>query len=238
MSRASVSAWHSAGPRIDKGYHRLKPRLCGELPVLGSVPVLARLCVAAHLCSTVLVREAPVLGSAPVLVASGAPQLISAQAALCGEHPVLGSVPVQPHPVRCISIDIQQCAADASHRCSFAAAATTMALLMLLTSVCCRCCRRRSQRCGCNWHHCNQITSVAQQLLLEANHSCLSKNPCCSGMQLQRIIAQQRIANNIGKQDGDFAERVLAIHRCARLSTRPPPWRPASGPKAKPQRVA
>ena len=157
---------------------------------------------------------------------------------LCGEHPVLGSVPVQPHPVRCISIDIQQCAADASHRCSFAAAATTMALLMLLTSVCCRCCRRRSQRCGCNWHHCNQITSVAQQLLLEAKHSCLSKNPCCSGMQLQRIIAQQRIANNIGKQDGDFAERVLAIHRCARLSTRPPPWRPASGPKAKPQRVA
>ena len=46
------------------------------------MPVLARLCVAAHLCSTVLVREAPVLGSAPVLVASGAPQLISAQAAL------------------------------------------------------------------------------------------------------------------------------------------------------------
>ena len=143
---------------------------------------------------------------------------------LCGEHPVLGSVPVQPHPVRCISIDIQQCVANASHRCSFAAAATTMALLMLLAAATGTIATRSPVlHSNCCW----QPTILAS-----------AKNPCCSGMQLQRIIAQQRIANNIGKQDGDFAERVLAIHRCARLSTRPPPWRPASGPKAKPQRVA
>ena len=53
-----------------------------------------------------------------------------------------------------------------------------------------------------------------------------------------RIARSNPCAENGVEGGRNFAERVLAIHRCARLSTRPPPWRPASGPKAKPQRVA